>query len=282
MARQFCAVTPAVATPAPIQMPSLPTFVTAQVKRFMAKLHPFFRKDVLVPVPLALFFAHSTLQCYLGTQDDFFYGSFITNKDPDAIAEFYQAEDLLKIIAMHPFFFKLFMDKVEVGESPANADEALLTPNENVMIVKRLGMTAAFEIMEEEEEFDGEAKRTIFKRYERFVDYVPILSDYGHKFLLWDQTWTFGFRRLEDGRYEVYHKGHKFVGPWPVRVIVWFHQRYVLRACERYVNSLSFANEEDYATDRREEMLDCMPLTLMKAKSQVFSSGNGMRIHLNR
>jgi hypothetical protein len=226
-------------------------------------------------------FVHSTLQCYLGTQDEFFYGSFITKKDPDAIAELYQAEDLLKIIAMHPFFLKLFMDKVQVGEAPADESEALLTPNESVMIVKSLGMTAAFEIMEEEEEIEGEARRTTFKRYERFVDYVPILSDFGYKILLWDQTWTFGFRRLEDGQYEVYHKGHKFVGPWPVRVIVWFHQRYVLRACERYVNSMSFASEEDDAIDRREAMLECMPMALMKQKSRVYSSGLGMRIQVN-
>jgi len=43
------------------------------------------------------------------------------------------------------------MDKVQVGEAPADESEALLTPNESVMIVKNLGMTAAFEIMEEEE-----------------------------------------------------------------------------------------------------------------------------------
>jgi hypothetical protein len=288
LARPFCANPSAVATQAaqaPIQitrsLPRLPRLMTAPIKRFSAKLPSWFSKDVLVPVPFALFCAHSTLQCYFGTKDDFFYGSFITNKNPDAIAEFYQAEDLLKIIAMHPIFFKLFMDKVQVGESPANEDEALLTANESVMVVKGLGMTAAFEIMEEEDEVDGEARRTIFKRYERFVDYIPLLSDFGYRYLLWDQTWTFGFRRLENGKYEVYHKGHKFVGPWPVRIIVYFHQKYVIRACERYVNSLSFANEEDEAMDRREQMLECMPLTLIKKKSRMFSSGSGMRIQLN-
>jgi len=109
MTHKFCATTSLVTTQGPIQItPSVPNIIASPMKRFMAKLHPFFRKDVLVPVPLAFFFVHSTLQCYLGTQDDFFYGSFITKKDPDAIAELYQAEDLLKIIAMHPSFFSSF------------------------------------------------------------------------------------------------------------------------------------------------------------------------------
>lgn len=249
------------------------------------KMGDTFHKKLLLPMPFAIlagaYTVNLTLQHYLGTSKDFFYASFITDKDADAIAEFYVAEDLLKIIAVHPFFFSLFMDKVMVGETPDKEEDAKLVVGENVMIVKQLGMEAVFQIYEEDEEDDnGEAQRKSFKRYERFLDYVPILADYGIKWLLWDQTWTFGFKRIESGKHagklEVYHRGEYFYGPWPVRLIVFVHQRYVIWACQKFVNNEAFASDEDGADDRREKRLECMLLAPKSRK--VFASGNGMRI----
>merc|ERR1719401_1537113 len=101
------------------------------------------------------FCVNNLIQDYLGSKEtDFFYSSFITDKNPDDIAEFYQAEDLLKIIAFHPFLFKLFMDKVVVGEAPASEEEAHLSMEESRMIVQHLGMHASFEIKEEETEIE--------------------------------------------------------------------------------------------------------------------------------
>merc|ERR1719191_368793 len=139
------------------------------------------------------------------------------------------------------------MDRVVVGEPPAS--------EESRMIVQDLGMEASFVISEEEEEIDGENVKTSFQRYERFLDYVPLLHNDGNKILLWDQTWTFGFRRLEDGRYEVYHTGHYFWGPWPVRIIINLHQRYLLWACKDLMTSECFASEADDAMDRCEEIM---------------------------
>ena len=62
-------------------------------------------------------------------------------------------------------------------------------------------MEVSFEIIQQEEEIDGEDVITHFCRYERFIDWVPILSEFGKKILLWDQTWKFEFDRLEDGDY---------------------------------------------------------------------------------
>ena len=56
---------------------------------------------------------------------------------------------------------------------------------------------------------------------------VPFLNEWGRKILLWDQTWKFEMNRLEDGRYEVKHVCTKFQGPFPIRLIIWLHQRYV-------------------------------------------------------
>jgi len=237
----------------------VPAGTVSKAQGPVAKARMLFTGKALVPLPALFFGAFCTnnlIQDYFGTKDDeFFYASFTTNKNPDDIAEFYQAEDLLKIISFHPILFKLFMDRVVVGEEPESEEEAHLAMGESRMIVQNLGMEASFVITEEEEEIDGENVKVSFQRYERFLDYVPILHDDGNKILLWDQTWTFGFRRLEDGRTEVYHQGHKFYGPWPVRIIIYIHQKYVIWACEKYLSCEAFGSEADDAMDKREAEL---------------------------
>lgn len=197
------------------------------------------------------------MQHYLGSSEDFFYSKFRTKKDPDDLAEFYQAEDLLKIIAIHPFFFNLFMNKVDPDTAVPTKEAALLSVEETHFRVKLLGMEVSFEIMEKEETVNGETKLTSFMRHERFIDWVPVLADFGYKILLWDQTWTYGFNRLDDGSIEVYHHGEKFRGPWPIRLIVFVHQYYVCWACEKYINGDAFGTED---IDKQQEELACMPL----------------------
>jgi len=239
-------------------IPSSITAAEAPQPSFVGRFRALLFRKVSVPMPAIIvgaFCFNNLIQDYLGTKIDFFHGSFITDKNPDDIAEFYQAEDLLKIIAIHPFMFSLFMDKVKVGESPESEEEAHLSMEESRMVVQNLGMEASFVISEEEEEIDGENVKTSFKRYERFLDYVPILHDEGNKVLLWDQTWTFGFNRTEDGRTEVYHTGHRYYGPWPVRVIIHLHQKYVLWACQQYLSLEAFGSDEDDAMEKREAWL---------------------------
>lgn len=202
-----------------------------------------------------------TMQHYFGSSDDFFHGKFITDKSPDDLAEFYQAEDLLKIIAVHPFFFNLFMNKVDPDTEMPKEDTALLSLDETHFRVRLLGMEVSFEIIEKEEVIDGETMVTSFMRHERFIDYVPFLADLGFKQLLWDQTWVYGFKRLDDGTFEVYHHGKKFYGPWLIRLIVFFHQYYVLWGCEKYINHGAFGTED---IDEQQEELACLPLHVFR------------------
>jgi hypothetical protein len=221
----------------------------------------FFARQVKVKLPFVIAGAYSMvalMQAWYGTQDNpnqpVFEGSFKTKKNPAALAEFYQAEELLHIIAVHPIFFRLFMDKVDVDPNEMTEDTALLKHEEAVgsegpgaethLSVKFLGMEVSFEVIQQEEEIDGEDVVTSFCRHERFIDWVPILSEFGKKILLWDQTWKFEFNRLEDGDYEVRHVCTRFLGPFPIRIIIWFHQRYVLWACEKYINGTDFGDEE--------------------------------------
>jgi hypothetical protein len=274
----------------PLRKVALPkqSWLHAKAQEASKRMLSLMKSNIMVPMPMVLFGVfcfNGTLQSYFGTGKDFFYHSYVTKKSPDDIVELYQAEDLLKIIAGHPIFFKLFMDKVVVGETPATEKEAMLSVEESRMDVKTLGMEVAFEITDQEEEVDGETMRT-FKRYERFTDFFPILNEWGFKVLLWDQTWTYGFRCRPDGTTEIYHHGHDFYGPWPIRLIVQLHQRYVIWACERLVNSEAFGTEDDYWSEKKEEMLDCMPKVALQArgtaKERTYSKsaikGTGMRI----
>ena len=199
--------------------------------------------------------------CYGDSDQDFFEARFKTNKDPDDLAEFYQAEDLLKIIAVFPFLFDLFMDKVEPDTEVPTEETALLSLDETRFRVRLLGMDVSFEITQQEEEIDGETKPTSFMRHERFIDWVPLFADWGYKQLLWDQTWTYGFDRLEDGTIEVYHRGENFKGPWPIRMVVFLHQKYVIWACEKFINGDAFGSED---LDRQQEQLACMPLHIFR------------------
>lgn len=218
-------------------------------------------KKVAVPLPFVLLGGSTTLQYYFGSSTNFFNGKFTTKKDPDELAEFYQAEDLLRIIAVHPFFFNLFMNKVDPDTEVPQEDTALLSVDETHFNVRLFGMEVSFEIIQQEEEIDNETKTTKFMRHERFIDWVPVLADFGYKLLLWDQTWVYGFNRLEDGTVEVYHRGEKFIGPWPIRLIVFFHQYYVLWACEKYINGDAFGTED---LDKQQEELACLPLHVFK------------------
>jgi len=226
---------------------------------------PLVRK-VTLPLPIVLGGAYATyflLQEHFGSADDFFESKFITTKDPGAIAEFYQAEDLLRIIAIHPFLFDLFMNQVVPDTETMTEETALLSTEETHINVHLLGMEVSFEIIETEEEIDGEEVITSFIRHERFVDWVPLLNEIGYKIRLWDQTWKYGFERLPDGTYEVYHSCESYKGPWPIRVIVVLHQRYVAWACQRFINGDSFGTE-DPDTDAQQEELANIPADVVK------------------
>ena len=174
---------------------------------------------------------------------------------------------------MHPIFFSLFMDKVDFDPNEMTEDTALLNPEEcegsegtaaeTHLNVKALGMEVSFEIIQREEEIDGEDVVVHFCRYERFIDWVPILNEFGKKILLWDQTWKFEFDRLENGDYEVTHLCTKFVGPFPVRIIIWFHQRYVIWACEKYINETDFGIE-DADLDKQHAIIANIPKHTVK------------------
>jgi hypothetical protein len=221
------------------------------------------------------------LQTWYGTQDNpyqpVFEESFTTKCDPEKLVEFYEAEELLHIIAVHPFFFDLFMSRVDFDTAEMTAETALLPTMEAEgtagveaevhLNVKNIGMEVSFEIIKQEDEIDGEEILTHFCRHERFIDWVPLLNEIEclgkPKYMLWDQTWKFEFDRLENGEYKVTHKCTKFAGPCLVRFVVWLHQKYVIWACEQYINKTDFALEEP-DMDQQQAIIANIPLWVGK------------------
>lgn len=99
-------------------------------------------------------------------------------------------------------------------------------------------MEISFTLTEREETTaEGEKVVAFFQKTERFKNFLPFTP-----ILLWDQTQLYGYNRREDGKCEVFHRGEKFYGPFPIRLLVQLHARYVIWATEKHINSPVFGS----------------------------------------
>lgn len=122
-------------------------------------------------------------------------------------------------------------------------------------------MNISFDITEKEIEGpDGETVVALFNKRERFINYVPLIKNI-LPILLWDQVQNFGFQRMHDGTLKILHHGESFFGPWPVRLLVQLHARYVIWATERHINSPVFATED---LEAQEHQRSNIPLLAVK------------------
>ena len=180
-----------------------------------------FQRPVIYTQPRAAFVAGAICAMPMLTGEDFFEHTFVTEKDPDDIVDFYSTEDFLQILGVFPFAIHFVLAGVEWD-----------TERENTMSVHS-SMEISFELTEREEETpDGETVVAFFQKEERFKNYIPLT-----RFLMWDQTQCYGYNRRDDGKCEVFHRGKNFYGPLPVRLLVQLHARYVIWATEKHINS---------------------------------------------
>jgi hypothetical protein len=177
------------------------------------------------------------LQQQYGSADDFFHHKFTTTKDPDKIVDFYSTEEFLQILGVFPFAITFVLAGVEWA-----------TDVDNVNTVWN-SIQISFDITEREVETEsGETVVGFFNKRERFKNVVPFTN-----LLLWDQVQNYGFRRLPDGTIEVNHHGERFHGPWPVRLLVQLHARYVIWATEKHINSPLFGTDDIEAVEAQRE-----------------------------
>ena len=162
------------------------------------------------------------------TGEDFFEHKFVTDKDPDAIVDFYSTEDFLQILGVFPLAIHFVLSGVEWDLN-----------KENTMSVYN-SMEISFVLQEREEETpEGEKVVAFFQKVERFKNFIPLT-----RLIMWDQTQCYGYNRREDGTCEVFHRGQTFYGPLIVRLIVQLHARYVIWATERHINSPLFGTSD--------------------------------------
>ena len=160
--------------------------------------------------------------------DDFFYYSFTTDKDPDAIIDFYSTEDFLQILGIFPIAIHFVLAGVVWD-----------TERDNTNVVYN-SMEISFTLEEEEgEDENGEEIVGFFQKRERFVNWIPLTH-----FVLWDQVQCYGFKYLNAGKVEVFHRGEYFNGPYLVRLGILLHAKYVIWATEKHINSKLFATDD--------------------------------------
>lgn len=170
----------------------------------------------------ALSFGLGAIQHMFGSSEHIFHRTFITDKDPDDLAEFYGNEDFMEIFSVFPFVVE-FMMRGGYFDDRGH--------------VITYGFPGPLEVSMEFEEKEVNDKVVWFNKRERFQD---------HSFGItwWDITQNFGFNKRKDGTCEIYHHGEHFSGPFFIRIIFDLHSRYVIWATEKHVNSNAFGSEE--------------------------------------
>lgn len=193
---------------------------------------------------------------------DFFKYSFKTTKDPDAIVDFYSTEDFLQVLGIFPFAISFILAGVEWD-----------TKRENTNCVYNT-MAISFDITEKEEEIDGKDVVTFFNKRERFINYVPFTN-----IVMWDQVQNYGYRRLDNGELEVTHTGEHFYGPWPARLLITLHARYVIWATEKHINSPLFGTDD---LEAQEHQRSNVPLHVANEWLQTLTDSQGSALQRKR
>lgn len=206
------------------------------------------------------------LQQQFGTGKDFFHHKFTTTKNPDKIVDFYSTEEFLQILGIFPLAINFVLAGVVWSTN---------TDNKNTVWNM---MEISFDITEREMQTeDGKTVVAFFNKRERFKNYIPWTN-----ILLWDQVQNYGYRRKADGTIEVQHHGESFYGPWPVRLLVQLHARYVIWATEKHINSPIFGSDDVEAVEKQRENIPAYVfsqfLASLKSEQQKALIRNQMKL----
>jgi hypothetical protein len=181
----------------------------------------------------------------------------VPTKHPDDILELYQGEELLKFITLSVLGLPT-LDFVLSGTSfRTEANEGWEATTDVNLLGGLFYQETSFQLTEEEEELDdGSSCVGFFNRHETFKNYFPFT-----KILIWDTTWDVGYKRLGDGTTEVFHRGTRFYGPFPTRLLMFLHWTVVGYLVEKHVNSAAFGSGD---VDAVEAQLANVPKHLLQ------------------
>ena len=173
-------------------------------------------------------------QTFFGSAEDFYDHRFVTEADPNALAEFYGNEDFMEIFCVFPFMVD-FMMRSGYFDDNGHVHTFGLPP-----VISNMVVSMQFD-EREEDDGNGETNTICFNKKERFKCSDSLFGN-----TLWEMVQNFGYATREDGKIEVYHYGQKWQGPFFIRLVFQMHARYVIYATEQHVNSPRFlAQDED-------------------------------------
>jgi hypothetical protein len=167
---------------------------------------------------------------------DFYERSFVTDRRPEDLADFYGGERLMEVFCLES---KLLVDFL-MRSGYWDDDGVYHTYG---LPFGRMAAHIQFSENEQDTRGDGQADCYLgYNKRERFHDTI-----FGYT--LWDQVTNFGFERTPDGKYRCYQRGEYFDGFWPMRVVFQLHSRVVAWIMERHINGPHFATDESEGSD---------------------------------
>lgn len=170
--------------------------------------------------------------------EDVYEHRFVTDKaNAEDLAEFYGAEDFMEVLGVIPAIAMFFLRKATFDEEGIAHTYGLP--------VGTLDIELKF-TQEEEEDDDGEDENIVaFNKMMKWDNQSPV-SDKA----LWNIRHDFGFRQVEEGVYEICHKGTDYQGPAILKWVWWAHSFYAVKATEIYVNCPEFSEEDSHPREQ--------------------------------
>lgn len=185
-------------------------------------------------------------QTYYGSTENFYDHRFITNANPDDLAEFYGNEDFMEIFCVFPFVVDFMMRSGHFDEQ-GHVHTFGLPP-----LITKMVVSMQFDEREEDE------ITVSFNKKERFE-----CTDKLFGFTVWEMVQNFGYSQRDDGTSEIYHYGQKWYGPFFIRFIFELHARYVIYATEQHINSDYFLEKKEDDEDKLIAQRHNIPLHLV-------------------
>lgn len=176
--------------------------------------------------------------------DHVYEHKFVTDvPNAEDLAEFYGAEDFMEVFGVFPSAALFFLRMAEFDEEGIAHTYGLP--------VGTLDIELKF-TQEEEEDEEGEDENIVaFNKMMKWFNQSPVSDE-----PLWNMRHDFGFKEIDEGVYEITHKGSDYNGPSFLKWVWWAHSWYAAKATEIYINRPEFTEEDSHPREKlRQRMI---------------------------
>merc|ERR1719410_153170 len=194
-----------------------------------------------------------------GLGENVYEHRFVTDiPNAEDLAEFYGAEDFMEVFGVIPSAAMFFLRRATFDEEGIAHTYGLP--------VGTLDIELKF-TQEEEEDEDGEDENIVaFNKMMKWDNQSPF-SDVP----LWNMRHDFGFREIEEGVFEITHKGSDYNGPSFLKWVWQAHSWYAAKATEIYINRPEFSQEDSHPREKlRQTMIFHVGSEVLKEVASSF------------